>query len=99
MAQQTGVKLLLEYIEQRIYKVNQLDDGSYLDKNIYLSLPKDEFEKIKEQAKAMEQQQIKDAVIYGLDEDGHTGDWKISVAQNYYNEKHLGITGLPGGDK
>jgi len=39
-----------------------------------------------EQAKEMEQQQIKDAVIYGLDEDGHTGDWKISVAQNYYNK-------------
>jgi hypothetical protein len=47
----------------------------------------------------MEMQQIQDAVIYGLDEDGHTGDWKISVAQNYYNEKHLEITGLPGGDK
>jgi hypothetical protein len=47
----------------------------------------------------MEMQQIQDAVIYGLDEDAHTGDWKISVAQNYYNEKHLGIKGLPGGDK
>ncbi len=47
----------------------------------------------------MEMQQIQDAVIYGLDEDGHTGDWKISVAQNYYNEKHLEIKGLPGGDK
>jgi hypothetical protein len=47
----------------------------------------------------MEMQQIQDAVIYGLDEDGHTGDWKISVAQNYYNEKHLEIEGLPGGDK
>jgi hypothetical protein len=47
----------------------------------------------------MEMQQIQDAVIYGLDEDGHTGDWKISVAQKYYNEKHLGIKGLPGGDK
>ena len=42
----------------------------------------------------MEMQQIQDAVIYGLDEDGHTGDWKISVAQKYYNEKHLGIKGL-----
>lgn len=41
---------------------------------------------ILQQAKEMEQQQIKDAVIYGLDEDGHTGDWKISVAQNYYNK-------------
>jgi hypothetical protein len=47
----------------------------------------------------IERDQIQDAVIYGLDEDGHTGQWKLSVAQNYYNEKHLGITGLPGGDK
>ena len=42
----------------------------------------------------MERDQIQAAVIYGLDEDGHTGDWKISVAQKYYNEKHLGIKGL-----
>jgi hypothetical protein len=47
----------------------------------------------------IERDQIQNAVIYGLDEDGHTGQWKLSVAQNYYNEKHLGITGLPGGDK
>lgn len=47
----------------------------------------------------MEREQIQAAVIYGLDEDGHTGTWKLSVAQNYYNEKHLGITGLPGGNK
>ena len=47
----------------------------------------------------IERDQIQNAVIYGLDEDGHTGTWKVSVAQNYYNEKHLGITGLPGGDK
>jgi hypothetical protein len=37
-----------------------------------------------EQAKEIEKQQMKDAVLYGLDEDGHTGDWKISVAENYY---------------
>lgn len=42
----------------------------------------------------MERDQIQAAVIYGLDEDGHTGDWKISIAQKYYNEKHLGIKGL-----
>ena len=47
----------------------------------------------------MERDQIQNAVMYGLDEDGHTGTWKLSVAQNYYNEKHLGIEGLPGGDK
>jgi hypothetical protein len=39
-----------------------------------------------QQAKAMEQQQIKDAVIYGLDEDGHTGDWKIKFVNDYYNK-------------
>lgn len=37
----------------------------------------------------MEREQIQEAVLYGLDEDGHTGDWKISVAQNHYNEKYL----------
>jgi hypothetical protein len=47
----------------------------------------------------MERDQIQAAVIYGLDEDGHTGTWKLSVAQKYYNEKHLGIKGLSGGDK
>jgi hypothetical protein len=47
----------------------------------------------------IERDQIQNAVMYGLDEDGHTGTWKLSVAQNYYNEKHLNIKGLPGGDK
>jgi hypothetical protein len=47
----------------------------------------------------MEREQIQDAVIYGLDEDVHTEAWRISYAQNYYNEKHLGIKGLSGGDK
>jgi hypothetical protein len=42
----------------------------------------------------MERDQIQAAVIYGLDEDGHTGTWKLSVAQKYYNEKHLEIEGL-----
>jgi hypothetical protein len=37
----------------------------------------------------MERDQIQDAVIYGLDENSHNGDWKISIAQKYYDEKHL----------
>ena len=43
-----------------------------------------------QQAKEMEKEQIKDAVIYGLDEDGHTGDWKISVAESYYIKTFMG---------
>ena len=47
----------------------------------------------------MERDQIQNAVIHGLEEFAHGSDWKVFIAQNYYNEQHLGITGLPGGDK
>ena len=47
----------------------------------------------------MERDQIQNAVIYGLEQFAHSNDWKIYIAQNYYNEKHLEIEGLPGGDK
>jgi hypothetical protein len=47
----------------------------------------------------MERDQIQDAVIHGLEHFAHGNDWKIYIAQNYYNEKHLGIEGLSEGDK
>jgi hypothetical protein len=47
----------------------------------------------------MERDQIQNAVIHGLEQFAHAEDWKVFIAQNYYNEQHLGITGLPGGDK
>jgi hypothetical protein len=80
MAQQTDISKMettqtaVEWLVQWL-KDNPISYGNSYNKAI-------------EQAKAMEQQQIKDAVIYGLDEDGHTGDWKISVAQNYYNKTY-----------
>ena len=43
-----------------------------------------------EQAKSMEWYQMRDAVMYGLDEDGHTGDWKIDVAESYYIKTFMG---------
>lgn len=36
-----------------------------------------------EEAKQMEEQQLKDAIMHALDEDGHTGDWKIKFANEY----------------
>lgn len=30
---------------------------------------------------------IQDAIMYALDEDGHTGEWKIKFAKEYY-KKH-----------
>ena len=47
----------------------------------------------------MEREQIQAGVIYGLSEFADGTDWKVFIAQNYYNEKHLNIKGLPGGDK
>jgi hypothetical protein len=38
-----------------------------------------------EQAKALEEAIIKNAIMYALDEDGHTGDWKIKFANDYIN--------------
>ena len=88
MAQQTAVELLLEYIEQRIYKVNQLDDGSCLDKNIYLSLSKDEFEKIKDKAKAMEKEQIMKAFSDGQQTPMNHPTLPHYSRDEYYNEQY-----------
>ena len=89
MAQQTAIKILLEYIEQRIYKVNQLDDGTYLDENIYLSLPKDEFEKIKDKAKAMEKEQIIDAYENGFSDENESNlSGLFTNAEQYYNKTY-----------
>ena len=46
----------------------------------------DEFE----QSKAMEKEQIINAIMYALDEDGHTGDWKIKFANDYYDKLNKG---------
>ena len=39
-----------------------------------------------EQAKEMEKEQTKNAMMYALDEDGHTGDWKIKFVNDYYDK-------------
>lgn len=37
-------------------------------------------------ARAVEKQRMTDAIMYSLDEDGHTGDWKIKFANDYINK-------------
>lgn len=34
----------------------------------------------------LEKECIKEAIIYSLDEDGHTGDWKLKFAEDYYKK-------------
>jgi predicted metal-dependent hydrolase len=38
----------------------------------------------------MEKEQIINAIMYALDEDGHTGDWKIKFANDYYEALNKG---------
>lgn len=38
-----------------------------------------------------EKRNVEDAIMYALDEDGHTGEWKIKFAKDYYT-KHYETT-------
>lgn len=35
-----------------------------------------------------ERRNTEEAIMYALDEDGHTGEWKIKFAKNYYDERY-----------
>ena len=41
-----------------------------------------------EKAKTMEREQIINAMLHALDEDGHTGEWKLKFVTNYYNKTY-----------
>jgi len=34
----------------------------------------------------LEEKNIKEAIMFALDEDGHTGEWKLKFANNYYEK-------------
>lgn len=36
----------------------------------------------------MEKKQIEKAMMHSLDEDGHTGEWKIKFIEQYYEETY-----------
>jgi hypothetical protein len=46
------------------------------------------FENLVENLRKEEKRNIKQAVLYALDEDGHSGDWKLAFAEKYYIENH-----------
>ena len=46
------------------------------------------FENFVSALKQQEKASVQQAVLYSLDEDGHTGDWKLSFAERYYREKY-----------
>lgn len=52
---------------------------------LYTAKSQEEWKEVFEQAKQIEKEQIKKAIMFALDEDGHTGDWKIRFANEYVN--------------
>ena len=48
--------------------------------NLLNTIMRDELER----SLAEEELMIKTAIMYALDEDGHTGDWKVNFAKRYY---------------
>ncbi len=71
MSQQTAVEWLEQQIKDIYDKEGKLPLAYTLD--------------LVRQAKVIEEQRLKDAIMYALDEDGHTGEWKIKFANDYIN--------------
>lgn len=71
MSQQTAVEWLESQLKDTYDKEGKLPLAYTLD--------------LVRQAKVMEEQRLKDAIMYALDEDGHTGEWKIKFANDYIN--------------
>lgn len=78
MAQQTAMQTLIAWGDEMLLKHPQkiLSFAEVIDKA--------------EELLQMEKEQIINAIMYALDEDGHTGDWKIKFANDYYNKLNKG---------
>jgi hypothetical protein len=64
-------------VVDKIY--NMLSDGKISD-----------LAEMKEWFKMEEEQQLMKAIMYTLDEDGHTGEWKIKFAKDYLKKINEG---------
>ena len=50
------------------------------------------FENLVANLLAKEKRNVEDAIMYALDEDGHTGEWKIKFANDYINKHYENST-------
>lgn len=67
----------IDWLSEEINKV--LDSGD-------IDLVRFKLPELLGEAKRLERERILHSVIYSLDEDGHTGDWKIRFANDYYSK-------------
>jgi len=55
------------------------------EKNYYISDEMvDQYWELRQEDRETHKKDIADAMLYALDEDGHTGDWKIRFINEYY---------------
>ena len=88
MAQQTALTQVMSDIKAYVMSLDVPNNPVYQENEILILSCFKKAMEICEGRLAVEKEQIKNAVMYGLDEDGHTGDWKMSVTENYYNKTY-----------
>lgn len=67
-----------------IQKLIKTFDSLHKNGNDYENLINTIMREELERSLADEEFMIKTAIMYALDEDGHTGEWKVKFAQKYY---------------
>jgi hypothetical protein len=74
MAQQTAMQALIAWGDEMLLKHPQkiLSFAEAIDKA--------------QELLQMEKEQISKAMMYALDEDGHTGDWKVKFINDYIDK-------------
>ncbi len=68
-------------------KVKSMTAAEWLFQELW-ETPKDKLNwyAILKKAKEIEKEHIINAMLHSLDEDGHTGDWKIKFVNDYYDK-------------
>lgn len=78
MAQQTAVEWFSEQVFNKFNEFH-IEHISIIDFRLNMI-------KLENQAKAMEKEQIKNAMIHALDVDGHNGGWIAKFIEDYYTK-------------
>jgi hypothetical protein len=67
----------VNWLSSRIQEILEVGD---------INLLKSSLPSLVENSSEIEKKVLLEAIIYSLDEDGHTGDWKIKFANDYYEK-------------
>jgi len=77
-----GCETIIEEAPKKIINMTPVERLAQYVKDRYDT--NESFEILVQNLKDQEKNNIKKAVLYALDEDGHTGDWKLAFAEKYF---------------